>query len=103
MIGASSGSDDNLAKLVRLKPSDAMERTSKLHRLIECRDPLGASFTCGVVVCNNVSFSMFVGESNIMTKCVGDLCIWTYMKGTKTRIDIRKCYKYSGIIVFCLL
>lgn len=22
------------------------------------------------------------------------------MKGTKTKIDIRKCYKYSGIIVF---
>lgn len=47
VIGASKGRLVSLAKLVRLKPSEATERTSKLQRLIECRDPLGASFGCG--------------------------------------------------------
>lgn len=35
VIGASKGRLVSLAKLVRLKPSEATERTSKLQRLIE--------------------------------------------------------------------
>lgn len=71
VMGASKGNDDNFAKLVRRKPSDATERMSKLHRLIECNDPLGASFACGTIC--NVSLSTDAGESKTMTKCVGDL------------------------------
>lgn len=71
VIGASKGNEDNFAKLVRLNPSDAVERMSKLPRLIECNDPLGASFACGTIC--NVSLSTDAGESKTMTKCVGDL------------------------------
>lgn len=72
VIGASRGNEDNLAKLVRLKPSDATERMSKLHRLIECNDPLGASFACGTI-CNVSLASTDACESKTMTKCVGVL------------------------------
>jgi hypothetical protein len=47
VIGASRGSEDNFARLVLRKPSDAIERMSKLPRRIEWRDPRG-SFACGI-------------------------------------------------------
>lgn len=67
-MGASSGNEDNLARLVRLRPSEAIDRTSKLPRRIECNDPRGASFAWGIV---DRDCSLVLGTSNEMIKCVG--------------------------------
>lgn len=49
VIGASRGSDESFAKLVLLRPSEAIERMSKLPRLIECSEPRGSdSLDCGI-------------------------------------------------------
>lgn len=47
VIGASSGNDESLARLVRRRPSDVIDRMSKLPRRIECNEPRG-SFACGI-------------------------------------------------------
>lgn len=54
VMGASRGSDVSLARLVRRSPSDAMERTSKLQRRTECKEPRGASFGCGSVAMKSI-------------------------------------------------
>lgn len=49
VMGASRGSEESFAKLVRRKPSEAIERMSKLPRLIECSEPRGIdSLACGI-------------------------------------------------------
>lgn len=70
VIGASKGNDVSFAKLVRLRPSEAIDRTSKLPRRIECSEPRGASFGCGNVAMKSVCPP---GTSKLNTKCVGIL------------------------------
>lgn len=72
MMGASSGSDVSLAKLVLRNPSEAMERTSKLQRRTECREPLGASLGCGSVAMKSICPP---GTSKLKIRCVGALLV----------------------------
>lgn len=74
-MGASSGRDVSLARLVRLRPSEATDLTSKLPRRIEWRDPRGASFGWGK---DAIKSPCPPGTSKLNTKCVGVLAKYNF-------------------------
>ena len=71
VMGASSGRAFSLARLVRRRPSEPTERTSKLPRLIECREPRGPASLVGPR--GSISLRLAFGWSAVITMWVGKL------------------------------
>lgn len=84
VMGASRGRAFNLAKLVRRSPSEPTERTSKLPRLIECREPRGPASLVGTS--GKISFKLAPVWSTVKTTCVGKLWEW--------------CLRYISVLIF---